>query len=89
MEVIVEAARVVTVEAPEVNQLASSVNLGLECRLRLVQHGCGVDSHAPVACEKVGAALKHRAASLETDVDPVLLSLHCRIAGGLHFGSSR
>jgi 1-pyrroline-5-carboxylate dehydrogenase len=57
---------VVAVEAPEVDEFAGSVYLRLEHRLRLVQHGGGVDSHAPVACQKVGASLEDRAAALET-----------------------
>ena len=55
---------VVDVEAPEVDQLAGAVDLGLERRLRLAEHGGGVDPLPPRAGQQVGR--------LEQDGAPVV-----------------
>ena len=53
--------RVVDVEAPEVDQLAGGVDLGLERRLGLAQHGRGVDPLPPRAGQQVGGLEDDRA----------------------------
>ncbi len=79
-------ARVVGVEAPEIDELARCVNFGLEHRFRLVQHCRGVDAVAPVAREQVGAALENRRTRLEPERNPVPLRRDRRRAGALDFG---
>ena len=81
-----EAASVVAVEAPEVDEFASGVYLCLKGRLGLVQHRRSVDPHAPVPCQQVCTALEYGTTAFEAEVNPVLLSLYCRVAGGLHLG---
>ena len=61
---------VVDVEAPEVDQLAGRVDLGLEGRLRLAEHRGGVDPLAPRAGEQVGGLEQDRAALVERQRAP-------------------
>ena len=56
---------VVDVEAPEVDQLAGGVDLGLERGLRLAEHGGGVEPLAPRAGQQVGGLEQDRAAVVE------------------------
>ena len=56
----VELLRVVRVEAPEVDQLAGRVDLGLEDRLRLAEHGGGVERGAPGGGEQLGGLAGRR-----------------------------
>src|SRR6478672_7385973 len=67
-------------EAPEVDELAGAVDLGLEGRLRLAEHRGGVDPLAPRAGEQVRRLEDDRAALVERHRAP----LRRRVGRGLH-----
>ena len=75
-------ARVVDVEAPEVDQLAGGVDLGLERGLRLAEHGGGVEPLPPRAGQQVGRLEDDRAALVERHRAPG----RGGVEGGLHGG---
>ena len=77
-----DLARVVDVEAPEVDQLAGGVDLGLERGLGLAEHGRGVDPLPPRAGEQVGRLEDDRAALVERHRPPG----RGRVEGGLDRG---
>ena len=66
----IDVLHVVRVEPPEVDQLARGVDLRLECRLRLTEHGRGVEPHAPRPGEQIGCAQKDRRAVLPRHARP-------------------
>ena len=66
------------VEAPEVDQLAGRVDLGLERRLRLAEHRRGVDRRAPRRRQQLGGLEEHRGAILPRPVRPLALRLRAR-----------
>ena len=66
------------VEAPEVDQLAGRVDLRLEHRLRLPEHGRGVERVAPAGREQVGGLEEHRRPVLPGPAGP----LDPGVAGG-------
>ncbi len=70
---------VVDVEAPEVDQLAGSVDLGLPGRLRLPQHGGGVEGLPPRTGCQLGGLEQNRRAVLERHGPPC----RCRLGGRL------
>ena len=59
------------VEAPEVDELAGGVDLGLERRLRLAEHGGGVELLSPRPGEQVGGLEDDRAALVERHRAPL------------------
>ncbi len=71
----VQALGVGRVEAPEVDQLAGRVNLGLVAGLGLPQHGGGVDRVAVRAGEQLGGAEEDRGARLPRHRRPLALGL--------------
>src|SRR5581483_11267683 len=75
---LVDARHVADVEAPEVDELARRVDLGLVCGLRLAEHGRGVQRLAPGAGEQLGRAQQHGRALLPRRARPVVPGL----AGG-------
>src|SRR5207245_2817664 len=66
-----QALRVVGVEAEEIDQLASRVDLRLVCRLRLAEHGRGVHDRAVPRGEQVGGLEEYRRPPLELRRGPV------------------
>jgi hypothetical protein len=70
---------VVHVEAEEVDQLAGAVDLRLERRLALAQHGGRVDQLAVRRGEELGGLEEHGGPVLEAPVAPVPLRLHRRL----------
>ena len=84
----VDANEVVRVEAPEVDQLAGGVDLGLMHRLRLVEHRGRGERRAPRAGEQLRRADEHRDALLPRRARPLAPGLG---GGGdrlLHFGGA-
>ena len=69
---LVDARHVLDVEAPEVDQLAGGVDLGLVCRLRLAEHRRGVERLPPRAGEELGGTKQDRRALLPGRARPVL-----------------
>ena len=67
------------VEAPEVDQLAGRVDLGLVRRLRLAEHGRGVQRVAPRAGEQLGCPKEDGGTLLPRDAMPVLPRLGRRL----------
>ena len=65
----------VGVEAPEVDQLAGGIDLGLEDRLALVEHGRRVGGVAPGPGEQVGGPQQHRGPLLPTRRAPLVPGL--------------
>ena len=66
----VDVAREGDVEAPEVDQLAGGVDLGLDRGLRLAEHGGGVQCRAPGTGQQVGCLEQHRGPVVEGHVAP-------------------
>ena len=79
-----EAARVVAIEAPEIDQFASRINLSLKTGFRLIQHRRSIDAHAPITRQQISTALEDLTSTLEPELDPSLLSIDCSNAGRLH-----
>src|SRR6185369_8131935 len=67
-----DLVEVVDVEAPEVDQLARRVDLGLEDRLALPEHRRGVELGAPRAGEQLRGLEEDRRARLEGRLAPAL-----------------
>ena len=63
--------RVVHVEAPEVDELRGGIDLGLERRLRLSEHGRRVDRVAPGRGQQLGGLEDHGGAILEGPAGPL------------------
>jgi hypothetical protein len=72
----VQLLRIGRVEAPEVDQLARRVDLGLEGGLRLAEHRGRIERLPPRGCEQLGRAQKDRSAIFPCPVAPV----HTRLA---------
>ncbi len=70
---------VVDVVAPEVDQLAGAVDLGLERRLRLAEHGGGVDPLPPRSGQQLGGAEQDGAPLVHVERSPA----GSGVAGGL------
>ena len=66
----VELLREVRVEAPEVDQLARRIDLGLERRLRLAEHRRGVERRAPRRREQLRGAEEHGGAIFPRPASP-------------------
>src|SRR5690606_13363319 len=79
----VDLRRVPTVEAPEVDQLARAVDLRLERRLALTEHGRRVDRRAPGSGQELGCAEEDGDAVRPVPVRPLLPSLSRRLDRGL------
>ena len=77
----VDLVREMHVVAEEVDQLAGAVDLGLECRLALAQHGGGVDDLTVRGGEQVGGLEEDGGAILEAPVRPVPLGLDRGLGG--------
>ncbi len=67
----VDLVRVADVEAPEVDQLADRIDLGLVHGLGLVEHRRGVDRVTPRRRQQFGCAQQNRRAILQRPVRPV------------------
>ena len=73
----------VDVEPPEVDQLAGRVDLGLERRLRLAEHGGGVEALAPGTGQQVGGLEDDRGAVVERHRPPAGRGVRRRLDRGL------
>ena len=69
---LVDARHVLDVEAPEVDELARGVDLGLVCGLGLAEHGGRVQRLPPRAGEELGRSEEDRGAVLPRCPRPVL-----------------
>ncbi len=67
------------VEAPEINELARRVDLGLERGLRLPEHRGGVDCRAPFGREQLSRLEEHRSPVLPGPRRPFTLSASGRL----------
>ena len=77
--------RVVGIEAPEVDQLAGAVDLGLEGVLALAEHGRRVEDLAVAAGQQLGGLQQDGRPVLERRGRPVLLGLLGGLDGQLDF----
>ena len=80
---------VVDVEPPEVDQLARRVDLGLERRLRLAEHGRGVEPLPPRPGEQLGGLEEDRAPLVERHRPPLRSRLGRRVDRALGVGLGR
>src|SRR5262249_50272377 len=83
---LVNPLGVVDVEPEEVDELAGAVDLRLEGRLALSQHGGRVEALAMAGGQKVGGPEEYRGAVLESPVAPVTLCVHRGGNGGIDRG---
>ncbi len=81
-----DAVREADVEAQEVDQLAGGIDLGLVHRLRLPEHGGGVDLVAPGRRQQFGRPQEHSGPLVEGQLPPARRREQCGIDGGLHIG---